>query len=124
MEKETFPQVLTAKLRDIVTMYRAFQEFMEGSFVTAEEILNVLKQLAPQSELLKHSVLVFDEFTGFTPIQNELMRELLTIAEQIYVTLTIDAGEDFYHSNGSEELFDLSKKTIATLFKMAESLHV
>lgn len=124
MEKETFPQVLTAKLRDIVTMYRAFQEFMEGSFVTAEEILNVLKQLAPQSELLKDSVLVFDEFTGFTPIQNELMRELLTIAEQIYVTLTIDAGEDFYHSNGSEELFDLSKKTIATLFKMAESLHV
>lgn len=123
-QRENIPSVLKAKLRDIVTMYHAFNEFMEGNFVTAEEILNVLKELAPESGMLKESVIVLDEFTGFTPIQNDLLRELLTIAERVYVTLTIDAGEDFYHSRGSEELFDLSKRTIAALLKMAEGLHI
>ena len=123
-EDKTISPVLSAKLRDVATMYRAFCDFMKDSFVTAEEILNVLKNLVPQSETLRDAVLVFDEFTGFTPIQNDLMRELLQVTEQIYITLTIDASEDFYHCGGNEELFALSKKTILSLMKMAEDLHV
>ena len=94
-EDKTISPVLSAKLRDVATMYRAFCDFMKDSFVTAEEILNVLKNLVPQSETLRDAVLVFDEFTGFTPIQNDLMRELLQVTEHIYITLTIDAAEDF-----------------------------
>ena len=116
--------VLSAKLRDVAAMYRAFCDFMKGSYITAEEILNVLKDVVPQSETLKDAVLVFDEFTGFTPIQNDLMRKLLSVTDRIYVTLTIDETEDFYHSMGSEELFDLSKRTIMSLMKMAQQLHV
>ena len=123
-EDKTISPVLSAKLRDVATMYRAFCDFMKDSFVTAEEILNVLKNLVPQSETLRDAVLVFDEFTGFTPIQNDLMRELLQVTEHIYITLTIDAAEDFYHCSGNEELFALSKKTILSLMKMAEELHV
>lgn len=116
--------LFAAKLRDIVTMYRAFLDFMQGSFITAEEILSELKKVAKDAELLKGSVVVLDEFTGFTPIQNSLLGELLLVADRILVTLTIDAREDFYRSAGSEELFYLSKKTIRTLMRMAESLHV
>ena len=123
-EDERISPVLSAKLRDVATMYRAFCDFMKGSYVTAEEILNVLKDLVPQSETLKDAVLVFDEFTGFTPIQNDLMRELLQVTDRIYITLTIDAAEDFYHSRGSEELFDLSKRTVISLMRMAEEVRV
>lgn len=123
-ESRQLSPVLTAKLRDIVTMYDAFNEFMRGSFVTAEEILHILKDLAKDSEILRDSVIVFDEFTGFTPIQNDLLRELLLIAREVRIALTIDGREDFYHSRGSEELFDLSKKTIRSLMEMADGLHV
>lgn len=116
---ETLPQLLRAKLGDVLTMYRAFQGFLEDSYLTAEEILHVLRDLAPQSQLLSGSTMVLDEFTGFTPIQKDLLRELLPLTRQIYVTLTIDAEEDFYHCRGSEELFALSKETIASLTKMA-----
>lgn len=105
-------------------MYRAFADFMEGSYITAEEILNVLSDMAKDSDILKDSVLVFDEFTGFTPIQNDLMRQLLQVAERVIVTLTMDAKEDFYLCRGEEELFYLSKKTIQTLMQMANHLHV
>ena len=123
-EDPTLPQVLRAKLGDVCAMYQAFEDFLEGTCTTAEEILHVLRDLADQSALLKGSVILFDEFTGFTPIQNDLLLELLCVSEKIYVTLTIDDQEDFYHSRGSEELFDLSKRTIASLMKMAEALQV
>ena len=123
-KRENLSPVLRAKLGDIVTMYRAFADFMEGSYITAEEILNVLSDMAKESDILKDSVLVFDEFTGFTPIQNDLMRQLLQVAERVIVTLTMDAKEDFFLCRGEEELFYLSKKTIQTLMQMAERLHV
>lgn len=116
--------VLNAKLKDIVTMYQAFQKFMEGTCVTAEEILHVLKAVAKDSEILRDSVVVFDEFTGFTPIQNDLLRELLPIVDRMQISLTMDAREDFYHSSGNEELFHMSKKTIRVLMEMAADLHV
>ena len=122
--RDELSQVLRAKLKDIVTMYRAFTDFMEGSYITAEETLNILSELARNSAILRDSVLVFDEFTGFTPIQNDLMRQLLQVAERVIVTLTMDAKEDFYLCRGEEELFYLSKKTIQTLMQMAERLHV
>ena len=56
-EDKTISPVLSAKLRDVATMYRAFCDFMKDSFVTAEEILNVLKNLVPQSETLRDAVL-------------------------------------------------------------------
>lgn len=122
--RDELSPVLRAKLQDIVTMYRAFTDFMEGSYITAEETLNILSELAKDSAILRDSVLVFDEFTGFTPIQNDLMRQLLQVTERVIVTLTMDEKEDFYLCRGEEELFYLSKKTIQTLMQMAERLHV
>ncbi len=113
-----------AKLSDIVTMYQGFQDYMKGNYVTAEEILNVLIDVADQSELLKNSVIVFDEFTGFTPIQNRLLHKILPMAERVFVILTIDAEENFYRCAGEHELFYLTKKTIRSLSGMAEQLHV
>ncbi len=118
------PPLFAAKLRDVVTMYRGFQEFLRGSCITAEELLHVLRDLAADSAILRDSVMVFDEFTGFTPVQNTLLKELLAVADQIRVSLTIDAGEDFYHGRGEEELFYLTKKTIRSLMRMAEELRV
>ena len=112
------------KLKDVLTMYQGFLDFLEGRFVTAEEVLELLIDVADQSEILRNSVIVFDGFTGFTPIQNRLINELLKTAEDIYVTVTIDVRENFYHCMGAHELFAMSKKMIRSLQKMADELHI
>ncbi len=118
--------VLAAKLSDVLVMYEGFNDFMKDKYITAEELLNVLKDVAADSGILKDSVIVFDEFTGFTPVQNELLSRLLKISEQIYLTLTIDSREEntFYSCAGMHELFYMPKKTIRALTKMAGELHV
>lgn len=124
LAEETVGDALKWKMQDILTMYRGFREYMQGKYITAEEVLSLLCDVAEESVLLRDSVIVFDEFTGFTPIQNQLMRKLLCIAERVMVSVTMDIREDFYHSRGVHELFDMSKRTVAVLQRMAEELSV
>lgn len=123
-ERVSDNQAFCAKISDIITMYRGFMDFMEGNYITAEEILNLLIELVEQSQLLRDSVVVLDEFTGFTPIQNHLIRKLLPVTESIRVLLTIDAGENFYRCEGNHELFYLTKHTMEQLSRMAQELLV
>lgn len=120
INKGDFASSLTSKLQDISVMYRAFTEYLRGNYITQEELLHVLISVAKESRILRDSVLVLDEFTGFTPVQVELLRTLMPICSEIQVSLTIDAKEDFFHSKGVEELFDMPKKTIRTLMDLAK----
>ena len=115
---------LRMKLQDVLTLYQGFRGFLEGRFITSEEILTLLCEVAEESAIIRDSVIVFDEFTGFTPIQNRLVAKLLTVAERLMVSVTMDYREDFYHCRGNHELFAMSKKTVQTLLAMAGGLHV
>ena len=120
ISKEKFSKSLSLKLKDLSVMYRGFTEYLEGKYITQEELLHVLIRVAEDSNILKDSVLVLDEFTGFTPVQVELLRRLMSICSEIWVSLTIDAKENFFHSKGMQELFDMPKKTIHTLMDLAK----
>lgn len=119
LAQEAVGDALKWKMQDILVMYRGFREYLEGRYITSEEVLTLLCEVAGESVLLRDSVIVFDEFTGFTPIQNRLMRELLSLAQKIIVSVTMDCREDFYHSRGVHELFAMSKKTVEVLQKLA-----
>jgi ATP-dependent helicase/nuclease subunit B len=121
---DTLPAAFSEKLKDIVTMYRGFEDYMKGVCITAEEILKLLISVADKSELLRDSVLVFDEFTGFTPIQNRLFYKILPIVDRVHVLLTIDEKENLHSCAGEHELFYLTKKTIRSLTDMARELGV
>lgn len=108
------------KLQDIKTLYQGFFDYLEGSFITQEEVLGAMGRVAPLSKKLKDSVLVLDGYTGFTPIQIQLLETLLDICQEIYVTVTIAAGEDPYKMRSPHELFYLSKQTVASLLRIAK----
>lgn len=110
---------LQGKLKDIRTVYAAFKEYLEDRYMTEEEVLDVLCDLSDQSELLKNSILAFDGYTGFTPIQNKLIRRLVKLSPKIYITVTMGEGEDPYAEGKEQELFAMSKKMFTSLYKMA-----
>ena len=106
---------LSYKLQDIRNLYEGFQEELQGKYITSEEILEELCYVVKKSEILKGCVVALDGFTGFTPIQNKLLRELMQTAEKIYVTVTLDAWEDPMKKVSMHKLSYLSKKTIQQL---------
>lgn len=115
---------LAMKLRDLKALYRGFQDYIRDHFITTEETLDVLRRSLVKSKILPDSVVVFDGFTGFTPIQNRLIQELMRVCEETIVAVTIGEEEDPYQMDGEQKLFHLSKKTVADLVKLAAEAEV
>lgn len=124
LHRAQLSETLRRKLEDVLVLYQGFRSFLEGKFITSEEVLSLLCEVADESAIIRKSVIAFDEFTGFTPVQNKLIERLLQVAEKLMVSVTIDNREDFYHCRGTHELFAMSKKTIKSLLDMAGKLHV
>lgn len=107
------------KLKDIGILYRGFTEYLEKKYITKEELLDVLSRTVKQSEMLRNSTVVLDGFTGFTPIQNRLLLELLLHCRKIMVTVTMDERENPYVYRHPYQLFALSKHMVTTLAALA-----
>jgi len=104
---------LSYKLKDLATIYEGFRQYLQGKYITGEEILDVLCEAVPKSEMLKGSIVVLDGFTGFTPVQIKLLRQLLLVCEKVVVTVTTNP------CNRKSALFELSEKMITSLEKLA-----
>ena len=74
---------LSYKLQDIRNLYEGFQEELQGKYITSEEILEELCYVVKKSEILKGCVVALDGFTGFTPVQNRLLAELMKLAGDV-----------------------------------------
>ena len=115
---------LVQKLKDLSVLYQGFTDYIWGSFVTTEETLDVLRRSLGKSALVKDSVVVFDGFTGFTPIQNRVIQEIMGLAKETIVSLTLGEGEDPYHLDGEQRLFHMTKKTVADLERLSREAGV
>lgn len=108
------------KLKDLELLYRSFLEYIDKRYVTAEETLGLLTSQLAKSALIRDSVVIFDGFTGFTPIQNQVIEELLVLCKEVIVTILIGENENPFLQDGEQKLFYLSKKTVASLEKLAK----
>lgn len=116
LEPESY---LAYKLRDIRKVYEGFEEYLAGQYITKEELLDVLSDAVPESVLLKNSVVVLDGFTGFTPVQNRLLGELLKVCRQVIVTVVMDEREDAFIYRHPYQLFAISKQMVTSLAAIA-----
>ncbi|XCP86289.1 PD-(D/E)XK nuclease family protein [Roseburia hominis] len=110
---------LALKLKDIQTVYQAFEDYLSDRYITKEEILDVLCRVIPRSRMLKDAVIALDGFTGFTPVQNKVLGEMLRYCRKVFVTVTMDEREDPYHLKDPYQLFALSKQMVTSLVKIA-----
>jgi len=111
--------LLKEKLKDLVVIYEAFQKEISSRYITAEEILDVLCRVLPDSRWIKNSVVTLDGYTGFTPVQYRLLELLMIHARKVMVTVTIDPGEDPYKEAKIQDLFFMSKDMVGHLAKLA-----
>ncbi len=122
-EKSSRKGALCSKIKDLRLLYSEFLKYIEGKYITTEETLDVLCRALPESALIRDSVIVFDGFTGFTPIQYRVVKELLALSREVMVSLSISPLEDPYAAEfGEQELFMLTKKTVRDLERLEYEL--
>ena len=115
--------ILKQKLTDIRLLYNEFLKFINEKYITTEEILEKVRDEVPRSKKLKNTVIVLDGYTGFTPVQRGLIEALLINCVDVYVALLMDTYSGAPANDAGydeQELFYLSKRTIASLEKICK----
>ena len=119
MVSQPLNDVLSQKLKDLSVLYEGFKNDMETRYITAEEILAVLCDKIPESEIIKNSVVTLDGYTGFTPLQYRLIELLIRHCKKVIVTVTIDPQAKPYEMAGHQDLFYMSRLIVGKLDRMA-----
>ncbi len=122
LDKMDANSALYYKLSDMLLLYQSFDRYLRSGYITSEKILSVLADSVKESALLKDAVLAFDGFTGFTPVQMKLVKELLSVAKESYMTVTMDPDEELYADKGIQDLFYMSRKMIRSVAKLAKEV--
>ncbi|MCR5590864.1 MAG: exodeoxyribonuclease V subunit gamma [Lachnospiraceae bacterium] len=119
--------LLAEKLSDVTTLYSSFKDYIKDKYTTTEETLESVCRLIPKSQTVKCSEIVFDGFTGFNPVQNNLIGTLMEYAINVHISLVLDDCIQEYN-NGTElkehELFYLSKNTMNQLGRIADERRI
>ncbi len=111
--------LLSKKMQDVQVLYDAFCQYLSERFLTAEEVLTVLSERLCLSEKIRRSTIVLDGFTGFTPVQYQVLRELMQLCPDIYVTVTMGEGESLFGPYNPCALFAMSRQMAEEIRQMA-----
>lgn len=111
--------ILGDKLEDLKCVYRYYTNYMEDRYLASEELLVLLARYVTESDFIKNSVMCIDGFTGFTPVQYVLLKELMKVCEDIYITVTIDKEADPFGKTSVDDLFYMSKQFVKKCMKTA-----
>ncbi|MBR5579248.1 MAG: helicase-exonuclease AddAB subunit AddB [Lachnospiraceae bacterium] len=111
---------LYGKLKDLSVLYGGFKEYLRDRYLTTEETYDRLALQLQKSKLIRDSVVILDGFTGFTPVQNKVIRQLLLLSSETYITLTLDYGDSQQKVVSDNHLFSFTAKTLHSLKKIAE----
>ena len=120
LEKGGRNSLLAKKLSDMKRIYEAFDREIEGSYIVAEQLTELLAAMIERSELIARSVIVMDSFTGFTPLQLSAVRALIKRAGKVYSLLTIDERAYKKGVLKPHDLFYLTSETVRQLKKIAQ----
>lgn len=112
--------LLKQKLKDLSVLYAQFEQDLEGAYITTEELLPTLCQLIPKSEMIQKTYFVLEGFTGFTPVQFELLYLMLKYSKGILACVTIGAGENIHEQVAEHDLFYMSHNMVRQLEELAK----
>lgn len=107
--------LLDRKLRDTAVIYESFLNFMEGRYLDNDDYQLLLIERMHRSEMLRGALVWIDGFTTFSPLALRIVQEMMLLAEQTSISLTLDP----HPGDRDRELFLLPVKTFQELHKLA-----
>lgn len=111
-------EMLSMKLKDISKIYESFDKSLHEKYVDSQDILDSLTKKISLSDYLDGAVVYIDEFTGFTPKQYNIIKEIINKAREVNLSLTIDSVDDINYRK--MDVFSRTKYTYNKIMKMCK----
>lgn len=90
MAKKISDDALKAKLEDIGLIYASYEKLIEEDYIDTEDWIKLFSRKLVSFEEIKEATIFIDEFTGFTPIQYDLIEGLIALSKNTYISLLLD----------------------------------
>lgn len=123
-ENKDVNTLLKIKLEDIYKLKKGFGDYIKGKYFTNEQILDILNENITNSELLKGATILFDGYTGFTPVQNRIVENLMKVADEVRFSITLGKGVNPDIKLSESDLFFISTKMISQINDMAKKYDI
>lgn len=109
----TKDKYLQLKLRDMLLIYRKFEDKIQENYIDENDLLTILAENIEKSHLFDNTIFYIDEFAGFTKQEYSVIASILNIAKKVYITVCTD---DLRIIKSPEaDIFYDNKQTIQTL---------
>jgi len=109
---------LSTRLKDIVLIYDSFMKALGDEYLTTENILNILSSKIHLSTIVRNSHFYLDGFTGFTPIQLDIIDSLITdsLGVNVSFTLGVEDKDKALVKPNYYDLFALTRQNIVSIY--------
>lgn len=120
---QTVPnRYLAEKLKDISFVYETYQQTIQNQYIDENDTLAILAQKLKQSQEFQNCDIYLDEFAGFTPQEYAILRILLTIANEVTITVCTDGLVE--NEVAENDIFYANKKTLQKVLAIAKEENV
>jgi len=125
LEETENTSILYRKLKDIHTIYKKYEELIEGKYLDTEDYLNLFISKIGKSRLIRGSVVWISGFDYFTPKSLNIIEQLMIFAKDVNILLTADCspgpgGCALPPESRDSDLFDLTRGIMGKLRTIAE----
>ncbi len=122
--EKTEDKFLKIKLEDIQELYNEYQEKIKEKFLDENDLLTILADNIKNTSMFDDAVFLIDEFAGFTPQEYKIIDELMKVAKEINVTMSIDSFLDVTQVNQETDIFFSNRIAIHKLIELAKKNNV
>ncbi|MFJ9498816.1 helicase-exonuclease AddAB subunit AddB [Brevibacillus centrosporus] len=114
---------LNQKLHDLRLIMAAYEDYLAEGYCDADDILNRVATMIPESAYIKSAEIYIDGFTGFTNQELRVIEQLMRHAKKVTIALTLEPSER--HSSVDElGLFHPTLRTYQALELIAREAGV
>lgn len=119
LEETEADSPLQHKIKDISLIWGEFNRYLEGKYLDSDDYIRLLVERMPQADFLKKTRIWIDNYVTFSPQTILVIEQLMLLAEQLTITLTVDPlrGRD-------RGLFELSRHTLEKIRDLVNKHHL
>ncbi len=122
--ENTEDKFLKMKLNDIDEIYKEYEVKIDEKFLDENDTLTILAENIKSTEMFNNSVILIDEFAGFTPQEYKIIEELMKISREINVTMSLDNIEKIDNVSKENDIFYSNKIAINKLIEIAKNNNI
>ena len=109
-------------MNDMKIVFSKFEETIQNKYIDENDVLTILANQLPETNIFENTLIYIDEFVGFTKQEYDIIKILLNMASQVTINVCTDSLEE---SNSPDtDIFYANKQTVQKIKDVAKEANV